>query len=272
MSSVCGQVTFYLVVLKWNAGTTDFGPLELLTRPPVLIPRPETAYITAQLSSTILASPSMHTCRKPLRILDLCSGSGCIALLLAHQLGDHASIRGVDISPDAIQLARENAVHTGLSDRVAFDLGNLWADTVVTEKVDIVVSNPPYIPRTEWETLSPSVTDFEDPTALVGDPEDTPLTSNHLRNQRGGVPVKKSDGKGLAFYRRIATILPQLLDNEDHLMTGQGAGLSRVAVEIGAGQAQDVQQILCNLSSGLVTRTEVWNDQYGVDRMVVGYS
>lgn len=101
-----------------NVGTQPFGPLTLLTRPPTLIPRPETEEWTIRLASFITTFLSKHqepvSSSNPLHILDLCTGSGCIPLLLC-QLLPKGSVRsvGVDISKSALQLARDNAVICG---------------------------------------------------------------------------------------------------------------------------------------------------------------
>ncbi|KIP04200.1 hypothetical protein PHLGIDRAFT_15339 [Phlebiopsis gigantea 11061_1 CR5-6] len=95
--------------LQYILGTQPFGPLSLLTRAPVLIPRPETEDWTFRLSALLTPSP-----RKPVRLLDLCTGSGCIPLLLC-RLWPPGAVRayGVDIGTEAVQLATENAARTG---------------------------------------------------------------------------------------------------------------------------------------------------------------
>lgn len=251
-----------------STGTTDFGPLTLRVKPPVLIPRPETEHITSLLARSILGSK--QTSSRPLDIVDLCTGSGCIALLLSHHLGSSATISGIDISPDAIALAKENAQLTGLN--VNFQLGDLWKGINLGRKVDIVVSNPPYIPRREWDELAASVKEHEDPLALIGDPRDVPgALESKLSTPQTDEDVAEQ-GKGLAFYRRIAQLLPELLTSNEDLARKGWHVLPRVAVEIGYGQSRHVRQILLATSGGLIQRTEVWKDQYDVERMVVGWS
>ncbi|KAF6763098.1 S-adenosyl-L-methionine-dependent methyltransferase [Ephemerocybe angulata] len=168
--------------LQYILGTQPFGPLNLLTRPPVLIPRPETEHWVMKLAETI--SPSLQ---RPLRLLDLGTGSGCIPLLLCHvwpagSLKAHA----VDISPHALRLANENAALAGIppasdssSPQNTFTasyanfLSNDFPGSPELEKalpIDILTSNPPYIPWEEYLELPPSVTDYEDPKALFGGP------------------------------------------------------------------------------------------------------
>ena len=209
-------------------GTTDFGPLTLLIRAPVLIPRPETAFIIERLASSILASRP-----KPgMQIVDLCTGSGCIAILLTHLLGSTVRrIRGYDISSDAIALAKENVNAQAMKSQVEVKHGNIFEEI---GKVDLVVANPPYITVNEWDGLPRSVKGYEDRRALVG------------------------ADNGMAFYLRIAKMLPDIVDRK-----------GQVALEVGMGQAEQVAQIM-NRHGG-VRRIEIWKDHFGVDRMVVGW-
>lgn len=220
-----------------STGTTDFGPLTVRCRAPVLIPRPETAFITERLAESILAQPDAIP-QGGLEIVDLCTGSGCILLLLAHLLRSKVKrLRGYDISSEAITLAEENIEETAYRGVIDIKQGDIFDPGLVAEigKVDLVVSNPPYIPLKEWETLPRSVRDYEDRLALVGGGE-----------------------RGLAYYHRIGEMLP-------HILTPMG----RVALEVGLGQAGEVAGILTE--RGEMTRTEIWEDQYGRERMVVGW-
>jgi len=107
---------------------------------------------------------------KPVKILDICTGSGCIALALAFSLGDRAEITAIDISPDALALAKKNAEKLGLSSRVKFIESDLLEKISYEddERFDIIVSNPPYITDAEMATLAPNVRDFEPHLALEG--------------------------------------------------------------------------------------------------------
>jgi release factor glutamine methyltransferase len=227
-----------------------------LTRPPVLIPRPETEDWTVRLSEYV-----RPTATKPVRLLDLCTGSGCIPLLLCH-LWPSGSVRayGVDIATEAVQLATENAqmcgYHASSSDSepssplVRNTFRPLLADIRAPDFVrisglhppfDIITSNPPYIPQHEYDVLPPSVRDFEDRRALLGDPD----------------PGSEA-GDGLTFYRRIAQLIVR-----DRLLANQGV----LALEVGKGQARDVERILHD--EGHLKKTVVWEDPWGVERVVV---
>jgi len=233
----------------------------------VLIPRPETAYITDLLADAIRTQTA--NARRPLRVLDLCSGSGCIALLLKHRLDTSIDISGADVSPHALSLARENA--RALDLEVEFKHVDIWhdADLRTLAEVDLLVSNPPYIPRAEWDQLDRGVKEYEDPGALVGDPEDLPGAGTGAQPEYSirGQP----DGRGLAFYRRIAKILPALLSTQTEIQAAGWAGIPRVAVEVGHDQADEVSHIFGSGTVGEISKMEAWLDQYDVPRMVVGW-
>jgi release factor glutamine methyltransferase len=233
--------------LTSSTGTQPFGPLSLLTRPPVLIPRPETEHWAIQLSDLISPTPE-----NPVSVLDLCTGSGCIPLLLCH-VWPKGSARayGVDISSDAIQLAKDNADRIHIANKFTqhepqnvftpfnIDIRNPVAESLLADigPFDVVTSNPPYIPKREYDSLPSSVKDFEDPRALLGG----------------------DDVDGLTFYRAIARLLgrPGLL-NKDAL----------IALEVGDGQAQAVKYIL--ETEARIYRTEIWLDPWAKQRAVVG--
>jgi methylase of polypeptide subunit release factors len=162
-------------------------------------------------------------------------------------------IIGYDISQSAIQLARENIESAGLDVEVheADILDKCFSEKVridMGDQVDLVVSNPPYIPFDEYRELPASVRDYEDPAALLGD-------------KTGGT-------SGLQFYERIAELLPTMLSTKKQVEEAGWKGIPRVAVEIGHLQGRDVSSIMRN---GGMSRTEVWPDQYGKDRMVLGW-
>jgi release factor glutamine methyltransferase len=134
-------------------GKKAFHAIELKVSPAVLIPRPETELLV-DLAIEEVRNQIQHNPRKPLiRILDLGTGSGAIALAIGYQLRTqnqnipHIEILGLDFSSAAIELANENLHRLGLSDRVRFLQSN-WYDSIPSEyrnTVDLIVSNPPYI-------------------------------------------------------------------------------------------------------------------------------
>jgi release factor glutamine methyltransferase len=147
--------------LQYLLGTAEFFSHTLACDKRALIPRPE----TEQLCELVIAESKREGCPwKGGRIVDVGTGSGCIALALAAALPE-ATVLGVDISPDALALARENAARVGLADRVTF------LESDLLERVDgpfgLMVANLPYIPSADVPGLQREVL-FEPQTALDG--------------------------------------------------------------------------------------------------------
>ncbi|KAI9890909.1 MAG: hypothetical protein M1814_003549 [Vezdaea aestivalis] len=159
--------------LQYILGTTEVGGLEFECRKGVLIPRWETASLADALARRLRSHEGQGE-GKELRVLDLCSGAGTLALLLAHYL-PAARVLGVDISPSAITLARTNLRRFQskgeLKDasRVEFRLGDLFKIGDLG-RWDVLTANPPYVPVEEWRRLGRSVRAWEPKGALV--PED----------------------------------------------------------------------------------------------------
>lgn len=153
------------VPLQYILGTQPFGDMDLIVRPGVLIPRWETEEWTGKVLEHL-----SERC-KHVRILELCTGSGCISLLLnkrLKELGIDNSIDAVDVSSDALLVAEENNTKYGLD--VAFEHGDIFQYTPA-KKYDIVVSNPPYIPEDDLKSSEQSVRMYEPELALIGDLE-----------------------------------------------------------------------------------------------------
>ena len=167
--------------LQHITGWTGFLDLELHVSRDVLVPRPETEVLAH------LAIARLAVCNSPARALDWGTGSGCLALSLAKAVPS-ARIVALDASPDALRIARANAIAHGLADRIRFVEGpGLTALDGIQEPYDLIVSNPPYIPSSEIEGLSPEVRDHDPRLALDGGQD------------------------GLDFYRELAcTAFPRL--------------------------------------------------------------
>lgn len=145
--------------LQYILGSWEFWSVEVGVGPAVLIPRPETEMLVERVVD--LASGM----RAPLRIADIGTGSGCIAIALAAQLTD-AELWATDISAAALRVARENAARNGVSERIRFVEGDLCA-TLAPGTFDVIVSNPPYVPTGELADLEPELA-FEPRSALDG--------------------------------------------------------------------------------------------------------
>jgi release factor glutamine methyltransferase len=188
----------------------------------VLIPRPETELLVdVALRRTKSRSLS-------LRVLDLCTGSGCVAITLARELPT-ASVLATDVSADALAVARGNAHKLGAY-RVGFREGDLCGAVPNGSKFDLVTTNPPYIVRAELATLMADVRDFEPTLALDGGQD------------------------GLDFYRRIATETPACMF--------PGAVL---VLEVGFGEAEAVAALLAEAH---FSEVETDKDPAGIPRIV----
>ena len=147
------------VPTQYITGHQEFWGLDLLVSPAVLIPRPETEHVVEVVFELArgLSTP---------RIVDVGTGSGCIALALAKEL-PNAGIHAVDISSAALEIARTNAARHGLRDRVQFQKSDLL-DVFATDTAgfDFVVSNPPYVSDLDKASLQREVRDFEPHAAL----------------------------------------------------------------------------------------------------------
>lgn len=158
--------------VAYLVGSKDFFLLPFEVTPAVLIPRPDTETLV-QAGLDFLKGKDRPA------VLDLGTGSGCIAVSVAHQ-HKTAVVTAVDVSPDACAVAARNAERHAVAGRVSVVCGDLFAPLPSDAKFDLILSNPPYIPPTEIETLDAGVKDFEPRAALDGGPD------------------------GLDFYRRIA--------------------------------------------------------------------
>ena len=209
--------------VAYLVGSREFYLLEFEVSPAVLVPRPETETLVAEALKLLkpLAAPM---------VLDLCTGSGCIGISVAHQKTD-ARVTLADVSPDALDVARKNAKKHGLDSRLQFRQGDLFAALPGGSLFDAILCNPPYIAPGELATLAPDVREHEPRLALDGGPD------------------------GLAFYRRLAT------DAGKHLNPG-GALL----LEIGATQDDAVRVIFAERPEFEVKKT--LKDHAGLPRVV----
>jgi release factor glutamine methyltransferase len=140
-------------------GKKEFYSLEFEVGPAVLIPRPDSEWLVSEAEA--IGKPMAQP-----RVLDIGTGSGCLAITLATRL-KHAQVSAVDISPEALALARRNAEKHKVTERVRWIESDLFA-ALGDERFDLIVSNPPYIPTVEVDRLAVEVRDFEPRLALDG--------------------------------------------------------------------------------------------------------
>ena len=228
------------VPLQHITGEQDFMGLTFTVNSNVLIPRQDTE---------VLVEEVMRYLHDGMRLLDMCTGSGCILLSLLHYSNDCTGV-GVDISEEALKVAEENAekilglseesaAKNGITDsksssgkRIELIQSNLFEKLNPCEKFDIIVSNPPYIKTSVIHSLMPEVKEHEPRLALDGQED------------------------GLFFYRKI------IAQAGDYL-TGEGM----LFFEIGYDQAEEVRSLMENAG---YTEVEVVKDFAGLDRVVHG--
>ncbi len=189
------------IPLQHIVGSTCFMGFDFEVSPDALIPRPDTEILTEE------ALKDYHDGSK---ILDLCTGTGCIITSLIALMNDCYGV-GTDISEKALALAGKNAdsILGGKRDRLVFKRGDLYDALDEGEMFDIIVSNPPYIRTADIDTLMPEVKDHDPMLALDGGDD------------------------GLIFYRRI------IEGAKEHLVKG-----GDLLLEIGYDQAEDVMKIM----------------------------
>jgi release factor glutamine methyltransferase len=210
--------------LQHIIGSTGFFGLEFKSDRRALIPRPESERLVECALAFLGERPEASALA-----LDFGTGSGCIAIAIATQRSS-LRIHGLDCSAEALELARENAIHHGVIDRLELRLGADFGVLPPQLRFDLIVSNPPYIATAEIERLSPEVKDHDPRIALDGGPD------------------------GLDCYRRIARDAPARL-----------ADSGRLFLELGDAQATTVSQLLLD-HNWIVESIE--NDYSGRERVL----
>ena len=160
------------VPAQYITGHQEFWGMDFIVTPAVLIPRPETEHLIETVlklrtSDLGLQTSKTHTSRPGVRIVDVGTGSGCIALALAKELPD-AELHATDISAAALEIARANAARLQLEKRVQFHQADLLEN--LRSPFDLVVSNPPYVGESEEDQVQLEVRKFEPRTAVFAGP------------------------------------------------------------------------------------------------------
>ena len=210
--------------VAYLVGRTEFYS-ELSVRPGCLIPRPETEMLVQH------AIEFLRTRQGKQSVLDLCTGSGCIATAIGRNFKD-ADITATDLSRDALDIAAENVAKHQLTDRITLREGDLLTP-LAKESFDLIVSNPPYVSDAEYADLDKNVRDYEPREALVAGP------------------------KGLDIYERLLSQIEPFLKPDAALM-----------LEIGYQQGPDIASML--KASGLFSTIQIHKDLQSHDRLGVG--
>ena len=172
--------------LQYIIGSCEFWSLEFLVSPAVLIPRPETEFLLEYCLTTL----QQNTSKQPLRILDLCTGSGVIAVVLAKEYPQSRVIAS-DFSQEALGIARKNISFYHLDEQIHLVQADLLTTFSCTPLFDLIVSNPPYVKAGDIAELEPEVRDWEPHLALSGGK--TGLDSI-VRICRDALPLLQPDG------------------------------------------------------------------------------
>jgi len=159
------------VPAQYITGHQEFWGMDLIVGPAVLIPRPETEHVVETVLNLIKRDRAPSKKSKPdLRIVDVGTGSGCIALALAKEL-PRSEIHASDISSDALEIARANAARLQKEGRISFHQGDLLKG--LSGEFDFVVSNPPYVGESEQDQVQLEVRKFEPRNAVFAGPYGT---------------------------------------------------------------------------------------------------
>lgn len=191
--------------LAYILGQWSFYGLTLTVTPDVLIPRDDSMAVTD------LAISALREMAPPQRVLDLCSGSGCIGLAIAHQIPT-ARVTLSDVSQEALKVAKKNLTDLKLTGRVTtFEVDVRKAAPKFLGQFDLIVSNPPYVTRQEMLSLEPSVRYYEPHLALDGGEDGLDFYRDILRNFTQAL---KPGGKlclefGLSQHMAVGTLLEQ---------------------------------------------------------------
>ena len=215
--------------VQYIIGSANFMGLHFAVDPRVHIPRPETETLIEQ----VMLVCQRYSSDEPIHILEVGTGSGNIAVSIAKFI-KHARITTIDINPEALAVAQQNARFHSVDSRIQFSCTDIFSqkEELFRTQYDLLVSNPPYVPKDEWEQLQTEVRDFEPSSALT-------------------------DGKdGFEFYHRMAGIIPNILKPG-----------GSVVLEVGFGQAEAVAR---ELKHAGLQRLEIVRDLQEIPRVVSG--
>ena len=204
---------------QYIVGRQEFYGLDFFVTPDVLIPRPETEMIV---------EAAIEILKNNARFCEVGIGSGCIAVSILHSVKTASAI-GLDISAKALKVARKNTKTHQVLERLKLQISDVF-ESLPDKKFDLIVSNPPYIPREEIKTLQPEVREFEPLTALT------------------------DGGDGISIIKKIIADAPKFLKSDGFLL-----------MEIGINQESDVKAIF---NVKVWREVEILPDLQGIPRTV----
>lgn len=205
--------------LHYITGTREFWSLDFTVSPAVLIPRPETEFLLDQVLKTLAVSGFQDGA-----VLDMCTGSGVISIVLAQEL-NAGKIIAVDSSKEALQVAAENISRHGKMKEIRLLCSDLFSAVKPQTEFELIVANPPYVSESELDNLQPEVRDWEPGSALA------------------------AGDRGLDVIEQLADQVP------GYLLPG-----GWLFLEIGADQKEPVQSLFADHSSGAYDSVEIIHD------------
>ena len=211
------------IPIQYILGTTSFYGLEIFVNPSVLIPRPETEELVDWILND--AKNKNYTSKS---IVDIGSGSGCIAISLAKNLAN-AKVYALDVSEEALQVAAKNAAFNNVE--IKFLTEDILSATALPQKFDVIVSNPPYVRELEKHEIK-----------------------NNVLNNEPHLALFVADEDALIFYRKIANLAQTYLEPNGNLY-----------FEVNQYLGQETYQLLKEIG---FTNIELCKDIYGNDRMI----
>jgi release factor glutamine methyltransferase len=210
--------------LQYITGVVEFYGIEFKVSPAVLIPRPETEILVEAVINSINSVQEY-------KILDIGTGSGIIPIVLAKKF-PQLKIAAIDISDEALKIARENSSHNNVDEKILFYKKDILNEEGFDNRYDIIISNPPYISESDFNNLEPELKDYEPKSSLT------------------------DFGDGLNFYRVIISKAKCLLNKK-----------GKIFFEIGKDQAGKVKEILVeNNFTGIIVKKDYQN----IDRVISG--